>query len=63
MTAIAARRTCDAEPLENARFCHGGSATVKDGDTRAGAYRLGRGDAIKAVGRQSLSGLVSKRTG
>jgi hypothetical protein len=28
-----------------------------------GPYGRGRGDAIKAVGRQSLSGLVSKRTG
>jgi adenylate cyclase len=35
MTAIAACRTCGTEPLENARFCHGCGAPVKDGDTRA----------------------------
>jgi AcrR family transcriptional regulator len=27
-----------------------------------GTYRVGRGDAIEAVGRESLSGLVSKQT-
>jgi hypothetical protein len=35
MTAIATRRTCGTEPLENARFCHGCRSPVKDGDTRA----------------------------
>ena len=35
MTAIAACRTCGAEPPENARFCHGCGSPVKDGDTRA----------------------------
>jgi class 3 adenylate cyclase len=35
MTAIAACRTCGAEPLENARFCHGCGSPVQDGDTHA----------------------------
>src|ERR1700757_904002 len=35
VTAIAACRTCGAEPLENARFCHGCGAPVQDGDTHA----------------------------
>jgi class 3 adenylate cyclase len=35
MTAIAACRTCGAEHLENARFCHGCGSPVQDGDTRA----------------------------
>ena len=63
MTAIAACRTCGTEPLKNARFCHRCGSLVQDGDTRAGAYRLGCGNAIKAVCRQSLSGLGSQRTG
>src|SRR5271154_3748663 len=35
MAAIAACRTCGTEPLENARFCHGCGAPVRDGDSRA----------------------------
>src|ERR1700761_8590771 len=35
MTAIAACRTCDTEPLENARFCHGCGSPVQDGDIHA----------------------------
>jgi class 3 adenylate cyclase len=35
MTAIAACRTCGAEPLENARFCHGCGSPVDEVDTRA----------------------------
>ena len=35
MTAMAVCPTCGTEPLEDARFCHGCGAPVKDGDTRA----------------------------
>ncbi len=35
MTAVAACRTCGAEPLEHARFCHGCGSPVKNGDSRA----------------------------
>jgi hypothetical protein len=59
VTAIAACRTRGTEPLENARFRH----SCDSPDICTGAYRLGRGDAIKAVCRQSLSGLGSQRTG
>lgn len=35
MTAMTACRTCGTEPLENARFCHGCGAPVRDVDSRA----------------------------
>jgi class 3 adenylate cyclase len=35
MTAVAACRTCSTEPLENARFCHGCGAPIRDSETRA----------------------------
>jgi class 3 adenylate cyclase len=35
MTTVAACRTCGAEPLKNARFCHGCGAPVNDADTHA----------------------------
>src|ERR1700749_2258866 len=35
MTAVAACRTCGAEPLENARFCHACGSPVDKGDAHA----------------------------
>ncbi len=35
MAIVAACRTCGTEPLENARFCHGCGAPVRDGDSHA----------------------------
>ncbi len=35
MTTVAACLTCGAEPLENARFCHGCGSPINDVDTRA----------------------------
>ena len=35
MTAATACRTCGAEPLENARFCHGCGSPVEDSGVRA----------------------------
>ena len=35
MTTVAACRTCGAEPLESARFCHGCGAPVDDSDAHA----------------------------
>src|SRR6476620_12210846 len=35
MTAVTSCRTCGAEPLENARFCHGCGSPVAESDTHA----------------------------
>jgi adenylate cyclase len=35
MTAATACQTCGAEPLENARFCHGCGSPVTEQDTHA----------------------------
>jgi adenylate cyclase len=74
MTAIAACRTCGTEPLENARFCHGCGAPVKDGDTRA-EYKqvtvlfadvVHSMDLASAVGaerlREIMTGLLDRAT-
>ena len=35
MTTVAACRTCGAEPMEHARFCHSCGSPIDDADTRA----------------------------
>src|SRR3984957_8479642 len=68
MTTVAGCRTCGAEPLENARFCHACGAPVDESDTHA-EYKqvtvlfadvVGSMDIASAVGAERLREIMTE---